>query len=118
MLSRQASSYDITSAIAEKSNTSTTYSKRDLDNFLTGKASSSDLTSTTTRKAEKSTRNIKNDVANFLTEKASSSKVNGQHNSVIFRDPAQINPPVQYLSLLGGGNICSGVAVVPPLNLI
>ena len=49
---------------------------------------------------------------------ASSSKVNGQHNSVIFRDPAQINPPVQYLSLLGGGNICSGVAVVPPLNFI
>ncbi|MFM7987467.1 MAG: hypothetical protein ACKPKO_49960, partial [Candidatus Fonsibacter sp.] len=47
-------------------------------------------------------------VENLLTAK---------QNALIFRDPTQLNPPVQGFPLLGGGNIVPGIAVVPPLSL-
>ena len=37
LLTGKTSSFDITSAIAETADTSTTYTKSDLDNLLTGK---------------------------------------------------------------------------------
>ena len=40
-----------------------------------------------------------------------------KHNSIIFRDRAQLNPPVQGFPLLGGRYTVPGIAVVPPLNL-
>ena len=39
-----------------------------------------------------------------------------QHNSLMFRDSAQLNPPVQGFPLFGGANIVPGIAVVPPLD--
>ncbi|MFM7987372.1 MAG: hypothetical protein ACKPKO_49470, partial [Candidatus Fonsibacter sp.] len=50
----------------------------------------------------------KNQVENLLSKK---------QNALIFRDPTQLNPPVQGFPLLGGGNIVPGIAVVPPLSL-
>ncbi|MFM7978241.1 MAG: hypothetical protein ACKPKO_02905, partial [Candidatus Fonsibacter sp.] len=47
-------------------------------------------------------------VENLLTAK---------QNTLIFRDPTQLNPLVQGFPLLGGGNIVPGIAVVPPLSL-
>ena len=38
-----------------------------------------------------------------------------KQDSLIFRDPAQLNPPVQGFPLFGGANIVPGKAVVPPL---
>ncbi|MFM7979568.1 MAG: hypothetical protein ACKPKO_09655, partial [Candidatus Fonsibacter sp.] len=50
----------------------------------------------------------KTQVENLLTAK---------QNTLIFRDPTQLNPPVQGFPLLGGGNIVPGISVVPPLSL-
>ena len=41
-----------------------------------------------------------------------------QQYSLMFRDPAQLNPPVQGFPLFGGGKIVPGIAIVPPLNWI
>ena len=41
-----------------------------------------------------------------------------QQNSIRFRDPAQLNPPVQGFPLFGGGIIVPGIVVVPPLNYL
>ena len=65
------------------------YTKTQVDSRLTRKVSSSDRTSAIAR----------------------------TQNSLIFRNPAQLNPPVQGFPLLGGGNIVPGVAVVATLNL-
>ena len=113
LLYNKASSSDTTSAIAGKSDTSTTYSKSVLNNLLTGKASSSDLTSKPARKADKSTTYAKSDVDVLFTEKASSSIVYGKQNSLIFKDPVKLNPPVQGLPFLSGGNIVPGTALAP-----
>ncbi|MFM7981769.1 MAG: hypothetical protein ACKPKO_20865, partial [Candidatus Fonsibacter sp.] len=43
--------------------------------------------------------------------------VSGKQNALIFRDPTQLNLLVQGLPLLGGGNIVTGISVVPPLSL-
>ncbi|MFM7987612.1 MAG: hypothetical protein ACKPKO_50685, partial [Candidatus Fonsibacter sp.] len=43
--------------------------------------------------------------------------VSGKQNALIFRDPTQLNPPVQGFPLLGGSNIVPGISVVPPLSL-
>ena len=43
--------------------------------------------------------------------------MNGKQNALIFRDPTQLDPPVQGFPLLGGGNIIPGIAVVPPMTL-
>ena len=43
--------------------------------------------------------------------------MNGKQNTLIFRDPTQLDPPVQGFPLLGGGNIIPGIAVVPPMTL-
>ena len=84
-----------------------------MNNLLTRKASSSDLTSTPTRRADKPTTYSKSHVAILLTGKIYSSIVNGKQNSLIFRDPAQLKPPVQGLPFLGGGNIVPGISIVP-----
>ena len=41
-----------------------------------------------------------------------------KQNSLLFRDPAQLNPPVQGFSLFGRGNIVPGIICVPPFNCI
>ncbi|MFM7980202.1 MAG: hypothetical protein ACKPKO_12880, partial [Candidatus Fonsibacter sp.] len=45
----------------------------------------------------------KNQVENLLS---------GKQNTLIFRDPTQLNPLVQGFPFLGGGNIVPGIAVV------
>ncbi|MFM7979099.1 MAG: hypothetical protein ACKPKO_07250 [Candidatus Fonsibacter sp.] len=47
-------------------------------------------------------------VENLLTAK---------QNTLILRDPTQLNPLAQGFPLLGGGNIIPGISVVPPLSL-
>ena len=49
LLTGSASSFDITAAIPETADTSTTCTKSDLENLWTGKASSSDITSAIAR---------------------------------------------------------------------
>ena len=43
--------------------------------------------------------------------------MNGKQNALIFRDPTQLDPPVQGFPLLGGGNIIPGIAVGPSMTL-
>ncbi len=43
--------------------------------------------------------------------------MSGKQNTLILRDPTQLNPLVQGFPLLGGGNIVPGISVVPPLVL-
>ncbi|MFM7988582.1 MAG: hypothetical protein ACKPKO_55645, partial [Candidatus Fonsibacter sp.] len=50
----------------------------------------------------------KTQVENLLTAK---------QNTLTFRDPTQLNPPVQGFPLLGGGNIVPCISFVPPLSL-
>ena len=43
--------------------------------------------------------------------------LNGKQNALIFRDPTQLDPPVQGFPLLSGGNIIPGIAVGPQMTL-
>ncbi|MFM7979969.1 MAG: hypothetical protein ACKPKO_11705, partial [Candidatus Fonsibacter sp.] len=54
--------------------------------------------------------------ANIYNKTQVDNLVSGKQNALIFRDPTQLNPPVQGFPLLGGGNIVPGIAVVPPLS--
>ena len=82
-----------------------------------------EITSTSTFTGDISAPNIytKTQVDSLLTGKVSSSDTTAAialtQNSIIFRNPAQLNPPVQGFPLLGGGNIVPGLAVVSPFNL-
>ena len=43
--------------------------------------------------------------------------LSNKQQTLIFKDPTQLSPPVQGFPLLGGGNIVPGIAVVPPMTL-
>ena len=43
--------------------------------------------------------------------------LSNKQQTLIFKDPTQLSPPVQGFPLLGGGNIILGIAVVPPMTL-
>ena len=81
-----------------------------------------EITSTSTFTGDISAPNIytKTQVDSRLTGKARSSDITsaiaGKQNSLIFRNPAQLHPPVQGFPLLGGGIIVPAIACVSPLN--
>ena len=54
---------------------------------------------------------------NIYTKAAVEGLLSKKQQTLIFKDPTQLSPPVQGFPLLGGGNIILGIAVVPPLTL-
>ena len=54
---------------------------------------------------------------NIYTKAAVEGLLSDKQQTLIFKDPTQLSPPVQGFPLLGGGNIIIGIAVVPPLTL-
>ena len=91
------------------------------DGLIKGK--NLEITSTSTFLGDISAPNIytKTHVNDLLAGKASSadisSAVSGKQNTLSFKDPAQLDPPVQGFHLLRGGNIVPGLAVSSPLTL-
>jgi hypothetical protein len=43
--------------------------------------------------------------------------LSNKQQTLIFKDPTQLSPPVQGFPLLGDGNIVPGIVVVPPMTL-
>ena len=108
LLTGKASSSDISTAIARKTDKSTTYIKTDNDSLLAGKASSSVISTAIAWKADKSTTYYKYNVDTALTVK---------QNTLTFIDPMNLGNPVAGYPLLVGTNIIPGLSVQLPLTL-
>ncbi len=54
---------------------------------------------------------------NIYTKAAVEGLLSNKQQTLIFKDPTQLSPPVQGFPLVGGGNIVPGIVVVPPMTL-
>ena len=108
LLTGKASSSDISTAIAGKTDKSTTYIKTDNDSLLAGKASSSVISTAIAWKADKSTTYYKYNVDTALSVK---------QNTLTFIDPMNLGNPVASYPLLVGTNLIPGLSVQLLLTL-